>query len=133
MLNVMVIVIYLFIMYIAALCTSNLPKPLRDKAIKRILGPYYVASQLCIHLGCYYMLHDDHFFPFQVNGFRRGILNISMEPSFLRSAAIKGGLNRRIKLDRNAGVDEVHSHAIHVLMLLSLRSYSRASIYAALY
>ena len=41
-----------------------------------------------------------------------------MEPSFLRSAAVKGGLNRRIKLDRNAGVDEVHSHTTHCVILL---------------
>eukprot|EP00246_Nothoceros_aenigmaticus_P000591 TRINITY_DN10853_c0_g1_i2.p1 TRINITY_DN10853_c0_g1~~TRINITY_DN10853_c0_g1_i2.p1 ORF type:complete len:881 (+),score=147.12 TRINITY_DN10853_c0_g1_i2:341-2644(+) len=44
-----------------------------------------------------------------VTGFRRGILNVAMEPSLLRSAVVKGGSTRQIKLDRSVGMDEVHS------------------------
>lgn len=42
-----------------------------------------------------------------MHGFHQGILKIAMEPSFLGSAVMEGGPNRKIKLDRSPGVDEV--------------------------
>ena len=44
---------------------------------------------------------------FQLSGFRRGILNVAMRPAVLRSAVVQGGSTRRVKLDRNVGMDEV--------------------------
>lgn len=47
-------------------------------------------------------------FLFQLSGFRRGILNVAMRPAVLRSAVVQGGSTRRVKLDRNVGMDEVY-------------------------
>lgn len=44
-----------------------------------------------------------------MTGFRRGILNVAMEPALLRSAVVKGGSTRQIKLDRSVGMDEVRA------------------------
>ncbi|XP_077214791.1 vacuolar protein sorting-associated protein, putative (DUF1162) isoform X2 [Tasmannia lanceolata] len=41
-----------------------------------------------------------------VNGFHQGILKLAMEPSLLGTAVLEGGPDRKIKLDRSAGVDE---------------------------
>lgn len=43
-----------------------------------------------------------------VHGFHQGILKLAMEPSFLGSAVMEGGPNRKIKLDRSPGVDELY-------------------------
>ncbi|KAJ7546345.1 hypothetical protein O6H91_08G036400 [Diphasiastrum complanatum] len=43
-----------------------------------------------------------------VNGFRRGILNVAMEPSVLRTAVVKGGSTRRIHLQRSVGINEAY-------------------------
>ena len=45
----------------------------------------------------------------KVSGFHQGILKLAMEPSLLGTALMEGGPDRKIKLDRNAGVDEVKS------------------------
>ncbi|KAJ0726865.1 putative vacuolar protein sorting-associated protein [Helianthus annuus] len=42
------------------------------------------------------------------NGFQQGILKLAMEPSVLGSAFTEGGPDRKIKLDRNPGVDELY-------------------------
>ena len=39
--------------------------------------------------------------------FHQGILRPAMEPSPLGTAFVEGGLDRKIKLDRSPGVDEV--------------------------
>lgn len=44
---------------------------------------------------------------FQVIGFHQGILKLAMEPSLLGTALMEGGPNRKIKLDRSPGMDEV--------------------------
>ncbi|GAV92528.1 hypothetical protein CFOL_v3_35907, partial [Cephalotus follicularis] len=41
-------------------------------------------------------------------GFYQGILKLSMEPSLLGTALMGGGQDRKIKLDRNPGVDELY-------------------------
>lgn len=46
-------------------------------------------------------------FIFQLSGFQQGILKLAMEPSVLGSAFTEGGPDRKIKLDRNPGIDEV--------------------------
>ncbi|KAF9604152.1 hypothetical protein IFM89_002827 [Coptis chinensis] len=43
-----------------------------------------------------------------VNGFHHGILKLAMEPSLLGTAVMEGGPDRKIKLDRNPGVDELY-------------------------
>ncbi|KAL6551686.1 hypothetical protein OROGR_007840 [Orobanche gracilis] len=43
-----------------------------------------------------------------VNGFHQGILKLAMEPSVLSSAFMEGGPDRKIKLDRSPGVDELY-------------------------
>ncbi|KAL8476053.1 hypothetical protein ACS0TY_028647 [Phlomoides rotata] len=43
-----------------------------------------------------------------VIGFRHGILKLAMEPSVLGSAFMEGGADRKIKLDRSPGVDELY-------------------------
>ncbi|KAL0450266.1 UNVERIFIED_CONTAM: hypothetical protein Slati_1583000 [Sesamum latifolium] len=43
-----------------------------------------------------------------VNGFHQGILKLAMEPSVLSSAFLEGGPDRKIKLDRSPGVDELY-------------------------
>ena len=44
-----------------------------------------------------------------MTGFHQGILKLAMEPSLLGSALMEGGPDRKIKLDRSPGVDEVIS------------------------
>ncbi|KAI7740513.1 hypothetical protein M8C21_024425 [Ambrosia artemisiifolia] len=41
-------------------------------------------------------------------GFQQGILKLAMEPSVLGSAFTEGGPDRKIKLDRNPGIDELY-------------------------
>lgn len=53
-------------------------------------------------------------FIFQFNGFQQGILKLAMEPSVLGSAFTEGGPDRKIKLDRNPGIDEVIHKFIHL-------------------
>ncbi|KAJ4965751.1 hypothetical protein NE237_017600 [Protea cynaroides] len=43
-----------------------------------------------------------------VNGFNQGILKLAMEPSLLQTALMEGGPDRKIKLDRSPGVDELY-------------------------
>ncbi|XP_010680975.2 uncharacterized protein LOC104896009 isoform X2 [Beta vulgaris subsp. vulgaris] len=43
-----------------------------------------------------------------VTGFHHGILRIAMEPSLLGTAFLEGGPDRRIKLDRSPGIDELY-------------------------
>ncbi|GAB2282542.1 hypothetical protein Dimus_017083 [Dionaea muscipula] len=43
-----------------------------------------------------------------ITGFHHGILKLAMEPSFLRTAFIEGGPDRKIKLDQTPGVDELY-------------------------
>lgn len=43
-----------------------------------------------------------------VTGFHQGILTLAMEPSFLGAAIMEGGPDRKIKLDRSPGVDELY-------------------------
>lgn len=47
----------------------------------------------------------------KVTGFHHGILRIAMEPSLLGTAFLEGGPDRRIKLDRSPGIDEVNVSA----------------------
>ncbi|KAI3665752.1 hypothetical protein L6452_44382 [Arctium lappa] len=42
------------------------------------------------------------------SGFRQGVLKLAMEPSVLGSAFTEGGPDRKIKLDRNPGIDELY-------------------------
>lgn len=46
---------------------------------------------------------------FKASGFHQGILKLAMEPSLLGTALMEGGPDRKIKLDRSTGVDEVKS------------------------
>lgn len=41
-------------------------------------------------------------------GFHHGILRLAMEPSLLGTALLEGGPDRKIKLDRSPGIDEVN-------------------------
>nr|XP_027078658.1 uncharacterized protein LOC113701943 [Coffea arabica] len=43
-----------------------------------------------------------------MRGFRQGILKLAMEPSLLGTAFMEGGPDRKIKLDRAPGVDELY-------------------------
>ncbi|XP_031116040.1 uncharacterized protein LOC116019835 isoform X2 [Ipomoea triloba] len=43
-----------------------------------------------------------------VTGFHQGILKLAMEPSVLGTAFMEGGPDRKIKLDRSPGVDELY-------------------------
>ncbi|KAG1347955.1 hypothetical protein COCNU_06G017840 [Cocos nucifera] len=43
-----------------------------------------------------------------VNGLHQGILRLAMEPSLLGAAVMKGGPDRKIKLDFSPGVDELY-------------------------
>ncbi|XP_059638646.1 uncharacterized protein LOC132280907 isoform X2 [Cornus florida] len=43
-----------------------------------------------------------------VSGFHQGILKLAMEPSLLGTAFMEGGPDRKIKLDRSPGVDELY-------------------------
>ncbi|KAI4327520.1 hypothetical protein L6164_019969 [Bauhinia variegata] len=43
-----------------------------------------------------------------LSGFHQGILKLAMEPSFLGTALLEGGPDRKITLDRSPGVDELY-------------------------
>ncbi|CAA0840903.1 Protein of unknown function (DUF1162 [Striga hermonthica] len=43
-----------------------------------------------------------------VSGFHQGILKLAMEPSVISTAFMEGGPDRKIKLDRSPGVDELY-------------------------
>ncbi|KAF7809778.1 putative vacuolar protein sorting-associated protein 13C [Senna tora] len=43
-----------------------------------------------------------------VSGFHQGILKLAMEPSFLGTALMEGGPDRKITLDQSPGVDELY-------------------------
>ncbi|KAJ3674403.1 hypothetical protein LUZ60_005019 [Juncus effusus] len=43
-----------------------------------------------------------------MNGFHQGIMRLAMEPSVLGLAIMDGGPDRKIKLDRNPGLDELY-------------------------
>ncbi|XP_062102259.1 uncharacterized protein LOC133812291 isoform X2 [Humulus lupulus] len=55
-----------------------------------------------------------------VTGFHQGILKLAMEPSLLGSALMEGGPDRKIKLDRSAGVDELYIEGYLQAMLDTL-------------
>ncbi|XP_059063303.1 uncharacterized protein LOC131071412 isoform X3 [Cryptomeria japonica] len=55
-----------------------------------------------------------------VNGFRRGILKLAMEPSTLSTVIIKGSSTRRIKLDNSAGINEMYIEGYLQAMLDTL-------------
>ncbi|KAK2986490.1 hypothetical protein RJ640_012170 [Escallonia rubra] len=52
-----------------------------------------------------------------VTGFHQGILKLAMEPSVLGSAFMEGGPDRKIKLDRNPGIDELYIEGYMQAML----------------
>ncbi|KAK3015365.1 hypothetical protein RJ639_005637 [Escallonia herrerae] len=52
-----------------------------------------------------------------VSGFNQGILKLAMEPSVLGSAFMEGGPDRKIKLDRNPGIDELYIEGYMQAML----------------
>ncbi|XP_020537290.1 uncharacterized protein LOC105639629 isoform X2 [Jatropha curcas] len=43
-----------------------------------------------------------------VSGFHQGIMKLAMEPSLLGTALMEGGPDRKIKLDRSPGIDELY-------------------------
>lgn len=43
----------------------------------------------------------------KVSGFHQGVLKLAMEPSVLGTALMGGGPDRKIKLERSPGIDEV--------------------------
>ena len=45
----------------------------------------------------------------KASGFHQGILKLAMEPSLLGNALKGSGPDRKVKLDRNPGIDEVIS------------------------
>ncbi|XVF61920.1 hypothetical protein PTKIN_Ptkin08bG0173700 [Pterospermum kingtungense] len=55
-----------------------------------------------------------------VSGFHQGILKLAMEPSVLGTALMGGGPDRKIKLDRSAGVDELYIEGYLQAMLDSM-------------
>ncbi|XP_042974875.1 uncharacterized protein LOC122306512 isoform X1 [Carya illinoinensis] len=55
-----------------------------------------------------------------VSGFRQGILKLAMEPSFLGTALMEGGPDRKIKLDHSPGVDELYIEGYLQAMLDTL-------------
>ncbi|CAN1331486.1 hypothetical protein LINPERPRIM_LOCUS35341 [Linum perenne] len=55
-----------------------------------------------------------------VRGFHQGILNLAMEPSVIGTAVMVGGANRKIKLDRSPGVDELYIEGYLQAMLDSM-------------
>ncbi|OVA18601.1 Vacuolar protein sorting-associated protein 13 domain [Macleaya cordata] len=55
-----------------------------------------------------------------VNGFHQGILKLAMEPSLLGTAVMEGGPDRKIKLDRSPGVDELYIEGYLQAMLDAL-------------
>ncbi|KAL2623458.1 hypothetical protein R1flu_003663 [Riccia fluitans] len=65
-----------------------------------------------------------------ITGFRRGIVNVAMKPSVLRSAVVQGGATRRIKLDRIVGTDEAYIEGYLQAMLDALfkQNYLRVKV-----
>lgn len=65
-----------------------------------------------------------------VSGFHRGILKLAIEPSLLGTALLEGGPDRKIKLDRSAGVDELYIEGYLQAMLDSQyrQEYLRVSV-----
>lgn len=65
-----------------------------------------------------------------VNGFRRGILKLAMEPSVLSTAAVKGGSTYRIKLEHSANMDELYIEGYLQAMLDALfkQNYLRVKV-----
>ncbi|XVF17781.1 hypothetical protein REPUB_Repub10bG0153200 [Reevesia pubescens] len=55
-----------------------------------------------------------------VSGFHQGILKLAMEPSVLGTALMEGGPDRKIKLDRSPGVDELYIEGYLQAMLDSM-------------
>ncbi|XP_039010299.1 uncharacterized protein LOC120139014 [Hibiscus syriacus] len=55
-----------------------------------------------------------------VSGFHQGILKLAMEPSVLGTALMGGGPDRKIKLDRSPGVDELYIEGYLQAMLDSM-------------
>lgn len=55
-----------------------------------------------------------------VNGFHQGILKLAMEPTLLGSAFMEGGPDRKIRLDRSPGVDELYIEGYLQAMLDTL-------------
>ncbi|EXB37239.1 hypothetical protein L484_020298 [Morus notabilis] len=55
-----------------------------------------------------------------VIGFHQGILKLAMEPSLLGTALMEGGPDRKIKLDRSPGVDELYVEGYLQAMLDTL-------------
>ncbi|KAL4568657.1 hypothetical protein LXL04_024272 [Taraxacum kok-saghyz] len=53
-------------------------------------------------------------------GFQQGVLKLAMEPSVLGSAFSEGGPDRKIKLDRNPGIDELYIEGYLQAMLDTL-------------
>lgn len=53
-------------------------------------------------------------------GFQQGVLKLAMEPSVLGSAFTEGGPDRKIKLDRNPGIDELYIEGYLQAMLDTL-------------
>ncbi|ERN17671.1 hypothetical protein AMTR_s00059p00194330 [Amborella trichopoda] len=66
-----------------------------------------------------------------VIGFHQGILKLAMEPTLLGAAVMEGGPNRRIKLDRNPGVDELYIEGYLQAMLdvLYKQEYLRVKVF----
>ncbi|XP_047313344.1 LOW QUALITY PROTEIN: uncharacterized protein LOC124916644 [Impatiens glandulifera] len=66
-----------------------------------------------------------------LSGFRHGILKLAMEPSVLGSALlIEGGPDRKVKLDRSPGVDELYIEGYLQAMLdaLYIQDYIRVRV-----
>ncbi|XP_048232851.1 uncharacterized protein LOC8260571 isoform X2 [Ricinus communis] len=65
-----------------------------------------------------------------VSGFHQGILKLAMEPSLLGTALMEGGPNRKIKLDRSPGIDELYIEGYLQAMLDSMyrQEYLRVRI-----
>ncbi|MCL7045122.1 hypothetical protein MKW94_012003 [Papaver nudicaule] len=55
-----------------------------------------------------------------ITGFHQGILRLAMEPSLLGTAVMEGGPDRKIKLDRSPGVDELYIEGYLQAMLDAL-------------
>ena len=59
----------------------------------------------------------------KVGGFHQGILKLAMEPSFLGTALMEGGPDRKIILDQSPGVDEVLRDLFCYAVSLVLEDY----------
>lgn len=65
-----------------------------------------------------------------VNGFRRGILKLAMEPSVLSTAVVKGGSTCQIKLEHSTDMDELYIEGYLQAMLDALfrQNYLRVKV-----